>query len=407
MMKKLIKIFTMLFIIFGLSSCVNSNSKEYFDIQYSDEEINKESFDNYFKSNKDLYPSYETLKENNPNILDNIKQISLSNFKFKIFRFSNDSMNGFLEGETFIYNNGSYFNLGIAFGGYGVTEFIVSQENGESWLYFLYSYGSGIHRTEIGLFNLKNNEYYYINELPLEMHIDYSLVLDKENKSIDIYTAEINPIYNDDNFNTYSIIKKEIVFESIEQFTKKKIEIPKEETNNDSSSGPWYGANCTPVVLEEKEATCLEEGYIIIGCTDCVEIYERTILPIVDCCYENNECIWCGTKINNEPFFVAAIPQDIEYNGRHYRMLQGVGIKTTITKDEVGELLGYIIGDDDVEAFTQEYPDTDYIVYEGIYDYNNDNRVPFFSIKKHEDLSYICVRVEGVYNIYQDITDLI
>ena len=65
MMKKLIKIFTMLFIIFGLSSCVNSNSKEYFDIQYSNEEINKESFDNYFKSNKDLYPSYETLKENN------------------------------------------------------------------------------------------------------------------------------------------------------------------------------------------------------------------------------------------------------------------------------------------------------------------------------------------------------
>ena len=154
MMKKLIKIFTMLFIIFGLSSCVNSNSKEYFDIQYSNEEINKESFDNYFKSNKDLYPSYETLKENNPNILDNIKQISLSNFKFKMFRFSNDSMNGFLEGKTFIYNNGSYFNLGIAFGGYGVTEFVVSQENGESWLYFLYSYGSGIHRTEIGLFNL-------------------------------------------------------------------------------------------------------------------------------------------------------------------------------------------------------------------------------------------------------------
>ena len=76
-----------------------------------------------------------------------------------------------------------------------------------------------------------------------------------------------------------------------------------------------------------------------------------------------------------------------------------------IIKDE--SQVGYIIRDDDVEAFTQEYPDTDYIVYEGVYDYYNDNRVPFFSIKKYEDLSYICVRVEGIYNIYQDITDLI
>ena len=60
--------------------------------------------------------------------------------------------------------------------------------------------------------------------------------------------------------------------------------------------GIYYGAPHTPVQKEYKEPTCKEEGYSIIGCTECDEIYRNDILPKVDCYFEKGFCIWCGAE---------------------------------------------------------------------------------------------------------------
>ncbi len=63
--------------------------------------------------------------------------------------------------------------------------------------------------------------------------------------------------------------------------------------------GIYYGAPHTPVQKEYKEPTCKEEGYSVIGCTECDEIYSEETLPTVDCYFENGVCVWCGAEENN------------------------------------------------------------------------------------------------------------
>ena len=102
-----------------------------------------------------------------------------------------------------------------------------------------------------------------------------------------------------------------------------------------------------------------------------------------------------------ESFYVQSIPQDIEYNGVHYQMVQGVGVKTSVNHNEVGDLLGYIIRSEDIQDFIEEYPNTDYIICEGVYNYYNNNRVPFYKVKGYDDLRYICVDSIGEYRLYR------
>ncbi len=99
----------------------------------------------------------------------------------------------------------------------------------------------------------------------------------------------------------------------------------------------------------------------------------------------------------NDVHYAAAYPQDFEYNGSHYRRVQGDASKTSVTSDGVGELLGYVIRGDDVTAFSAEYPGTNYVIDDGIYDYYAHNRVPFYSITAYQDLSIICMKQGGEY----------
>ena len=89
-----------------------------------------------------------------------------------------------------------------------------------------------------------------------------------------------------------------------------------------------------------------------------------------------HHCVVCGENQlveedepgNNDIFYAAAYPQEFEYNGRWYYIVQGDGAKTSVTKEELGELLGYIIREEDIPSFTQEYPNVDYVVDNGIYE---------------------------------------
>ena len=111
--------------------------------------------------------------------------------------------------------------------------------------------------------------------------------------------------------------------------------------------------------------------------------------------------------ISNDIFYAAAYPENFEYNGRHYRIVQGEELKTTATQEELGGLLGYIIREEDVSAFIGEYPSIDYVIDNGIYDYETQNRVAFYSLKSYTDLSIICMHQGGGYVLYQCTTDLL
>ena len=82
-------------------------------------------------------------------------------------------------------------------------------------------------------------------------------------------------------------------------------------------------------------------------------------------------------------------------------------METKVPLENIGDLLGYIIREEDVDAFTQEYPNVDYIIDPSIYDYSTNNRVAFYKVKGYDDLSLICMEQLGVYVLFQERADLL
>ncbi|MBO4668299.1 MAG: hypothetical protein J5666_09300 [Bacilli bacterium] len=56
--------------------------------------------------------------------------------------------------QTFLEYNGNIYQIGFSFGGYGVTQFAYYYTVEKTLLYFIFSYGSGIHRTNVWAFDL-------------------------------------------------------------------------------------------------------------------------------------------------------------------------------------------------------------------------------------------------------------
>ena len=56
--------------------------------------------------------------------------------------------------QTFLEYNGNIYPIGFSFGGYGVTQFAYYNTPEKTLLYYIFSYGSGIHRTNVWAFDL-------------------------------------------------------------------------------------------------------------------------------------------------------------------------------------------------------------------------------------------------------------
>lgn len=204
-----------------ISSCNNRKIIKRYDIEYSNEIVNIESLDAYFLDNEELYPTYKELKKNQINLLSNLKEVKTDIDSFKMLRFSNTN-NGFLDSATFIYKDNNYYSIGSAFGGHGVSEFVNIKNNKSNFLYFIYSFGSGIHRTYINAFDLNKNEMYQLLSLNLNTNCDYTFVIDESDNSLDLYKATINN-KNDEGYDNFSITKESLFIENIEKINKEKI----------------------------------------------------------------------------------------------------------------------------------------------------------------------------------------
>lgn len=209
-----------------LPSCFKTNKgiAEHYDIVYMNEAIDKDALDKYFLDNDELYPSYQILKENCPDLLNHVKCIeSAGNFYasgLSMFRFSSTG-NGFLDDATFLldkcYDGDYYFQLGNSFGGYGVTDFVRRQGNAGHWIYFLYSSGSGIHQSRIGAYEKGKHQLYSFDDIELENNKDFALAVD-EKGNIGVYEATITPHYDNEGFETFDILKDKLVIDNIDDY---------------------------------------------------------------------------------------------------------------------------------------------------------------------------------------------
>ena len=75
------------------------------------------------------------------------------NSDFAIFKYVNST-------ESFLMYDGHVYSIGTCFGGYGVTSMALADVNMDNQyeLYYTFSWGSGIHRSEIGYFDPANKE---------------------------------------------------------------------------------------------------------------------------------------------------------------------------------------------------------------------------------------------------------
>ena len=101
------------------------------------------------------YQNYEEIQNNVPDILSYLKNITPDSLNeiCSIYRFTYETDTS-LAGETFLVYDNSVYPLGCAVGGYGVTEFAYT----DNTLYFIYSWGSGMHRSHIGAFDFNTKE---------------------------------------------------------------------------------------------------------------------------------------------------------------------------------------------------------------------------------------------------------
>lgn len=219
-MKLVNKFLLPLFAIVCLTCCDTTFELSFanFGIEYTNESVDTKSLDDYFLSNEEKYPSYKKLKSNQPDLLNHTKYVKsdhvISKRKVQIIRFSSQD-NGGMNNMTFLRFNNDYYPLGGSFGGWGVTEFLYQKNNEHSWLYFIFSMGSGIHRSYIDAVDLSKGTYYSIIGIETaDAFIDYTFELDEEN-NIDLYEADIYHEYDKDGFDLFSISKKRLAIDDI------------------------------------------------------------------------------------------------------------------------------------------------------------------------------------------------
>lgn len=139
----------------SLSGCVNASVEHY---EIADLSPNNDGLSDAMK---------EALKGNVPafslkadaTLYSEAKNVTPASLKGRceICRFGfQDPLTG-VEGATYLLEKGHLTSLGISFGGYGVNQFAYSRNGSPAQLYFVYSWGSGVHRAEIGVYDFASS----------------------------------------------------------------------------------------------------------------------------------------------------------------------------------------------------------------------------------------------------------
>lgn len=129
-----------------------------FSMKQTDSTVDQQMIDDFLANNEE-YANYEEIQKNVPDVLSYLVNITPDSLKeiCSVYRFTYETGTS-LGGETFLVYDNSVYPLGCAFGGYGITEFAYINSGGNHTLYFIYSWGSGIHRSHIGMFDFNTKK---------------------------------------------------------------------------------------------------------------------------------------------------------------------------------------------------------------------------------------------------------
>ena len=224
-MKRIMCFLLCVFLVLALSGCTNAkDGYTILPMEKADGKVYQTVIDTFLTDNED-YSNYEVIKKNRPDILSHLVNITPEALKRKcsIYRFTYESFTG-LAGETFLIYGGEVYPIGCALGGYGITEFAYMNKNGKDVLYFIYSFGSGIHRSHIGAFDFKTKKITDYGGSIFE-HQDIAFSLSKDGKTLGICKAQIH--WPDWNEIGVMIDRGEILVEDISTFDFKPMDAEK------------------------------------------------------------------------------------------------------------------------------------------------------------------------------------
>lgn len=111
--------------------------------------------------------------------------------------------------ETYVIHKDEFFRIGFGFGGFGVVSFAICDfaGDGQKDLIYTFSWGSGLHRSHIGIFDFTDKKETWLDFVQLNEDI----VLEKlSDKSFNVYTADLE-IKEDLNYSQFIIsVDKEV-----------------------------------------------------------------------------------------------------------------------------------------------------------------------------------------------------
>lgn len=179
------------FVLFAMFFAVSGCEKEY-SVKASVSELTIESSSNnvnsFLAKNTSYSSQYEDDICNNitPDYIDN-------NSDYSIFKFKNSA-------ASFLMYKGEIYELGTSFGGYGVVSMALADFNNDDAyeLYFTFSWGSGIHHSQIGYFDPSTNKVTIFNYT----NLNYDLILTTNEKG-ELCVNET--VFESDSFVDYTI----------------------------------------------------------------------------------------------------------------------------------------------------------------------------------------------------------
>ena len=158
-MKRITTLLLCLLFAVSILGCSNTSGiYSIFPMKQTSGAVDQQIIDDFLTDNEE-YANYEEIQKNVPDILSYLENITPDSLKeiCSIYRFTFETATS-LGGETFLVYDNSVYPLGCAFGGYGITEFAYISSNENHALYFIYSWGSGIHRSHIGMFDFNTKQ---------------------------------------------------------------------------------------------------------------------------------------------------------------------------------------------------------------------------------------------------------
>ena len=111
--------------------------------------------------------------------------------------------------ESYVIHKGELFRIGFGFGGYGVVTLTTCdfEEDGQKDLIYTFSWGSGLHRSHIGIFDFSGKKEIWLDFVQLNEDITLEKLSDN---SFNVYTADLE-MKEELNFTKPIIAQKEIV----------------------------------------------------------------------------------------------------------------------------------------------------------------------------------------------------